>query len=332
MTAAAPRPILVTGPHRSGTTWVGRMIASHPGVAYLAEPFNVRRPPSPVCHFFHHVTPAEESAFRTYLGRLLTFRDPAPYQVRSPWPWCLPLRAARTVRCWWRRLCGCRPLVKDPTAFFSAAWLARAFAADVVVLMRHPAAFASSLKRLNAHFDFHALLAQPELLRAHGLEEFADEIRACARRPPDLIGQAALLWQVFAAAVLRYRREHPDWVFLRHEDLSADPVASFARLLPRLGLRLTPGVRRTLEEHTSPDNPREAPPGVAHQLRRDSRANIWSWKARLRPEEVERLRRETEGLARLFYADADWDGDGRQRAQAAPHRAAARAAVPQGRR
>ena len=35
----ATNGILVTGSHRSGTTWVGRMLAAAPGVDYLHEPF-----------------------------------------------------------------------------------------------------------------------------------------------------------------------------------------------------------------------------------------------------------------------------------------------------
>ena len=38
------KPILVTGAHRSGTTWVGKMLALAPGVAYVHEPFNPRTP------------------------------------------------------------------------------------------------------------------------------------------------------------------------------------------------------------------------------------------------------------------------------------------------
>lgn len=34
------RPILVTGSHRSGSTWVGRMISASPEVFYIHEPFN----------------------------------------------------------------------------------------------------------------------------------------------------------------------------------------------------------------------------------------------------------------------------------------------------
>ena len=38
--ALGRRPILVTGSHRSGTTWVGKTIALSPSVTYIGEPFN----------------------------------------------------------------------------------------------------------------------------------------------------------------------------------------------------------------------------------------------------------------------------------------------------
>ena len=36
------KPILITGPNRSGTTWVGKIICNHPDLAYVDEPFNLR--------------------------------------------------------------------------------------------------------------------------------------------------------------------------------------------------------------------------------------------------------------------------------------------------
>jgi hypothetical protein len=39
--ATTRKPILVTGSHRSGTTWVGRMLAMAPRTMYIHEPFNI---------------------------------------------------------------------------------------------------------------------------------------------------------------------------------------------------------------------------------------------------------------------------------------------------
>ena len=38
-------PILVTGTHRSGTTWVGKMLAADSRMAYISEPLNVLHRP-----------------------------------------------------------------------------------------------------------------------------------------------------------------------------------------------------------------------------------------------------------------------------------------------
>jgi len=55
---------------------------------------------------------------------------------------------------------------------------------------------------------------------------------------------------------------------------------------------------------TNPSNPAEA--RSDRSLRRDSRASIWTWKSRLTPEEIERVRVETEPLWKEFYSDGDW--------------------------
>lgn len=40
------RPILVTGVHRSGTMWAGRMLGLPRGIGYIHEPFD---PPAGTC-------------------------------------------------------------------------------------------------------------------------------------------------------------------------------------------------------------------------------------------------------------------------------------------
>lgn len=39
------RPILVTGSHRSGTSWVGKMISQSPMIGEIREPLNIYNRP-----------------------------------------------------------------------------------------------------------------------------------------------------------------------------------------------------------------------------------------------------------------------------------------------
>ena len=103
----------------------------------------------------------------------------------------------------------------------------------VVVLLRHPVAFASSLRRLYWRFDFRNWLDQPLLMR-DWLGPFEAEIREQAERPADVIEQAGLLWNVICSVADQFREQHQDWIFLRHEDLSMDPMGGFQELFERL--------------------------------------------------------------------------------------------------
>jgi hypothetical protein len=184
-----------------------------------------------------------------------------------------------------------------------------------VVLVRHPAAFAGSLKRLNWGFDFADLGEQTQLMRTH-LAPFREDIERHAGRRTDVIDDAILLWRVVYHTARQLRAAHPEWIFLRHEDLSRRPVEEFRQLFARLGLEFTPDVRWMIEESTSEKNPKTMADSEAHRTSLDSKANIWNWCRRLSHEEIERVRRGTEDVAPSFYTDADW---------AEPHPAGVRA-------
>jgi hypothetical protein len=173
-------------------------------------------------------------------------------------------------------------------------------------MIRHPAAFAASLKRLGWVFPFGDLLRQPRLLETH-LGPFEDEIRRVKETDSrDVIEHAILFWRAVHHVVLKYQRRHPEWHFLRHEDVSLAPVAHFERLLAGVGLDFTPEVRRAVEEHSARGNPARRPDDVIHELKLNSEANVWEWTRALTPAEIERVRRGTADVAGYFYADAEW--------------------------
>ena len=301
------KPILVTGAHRSGTTWVGKMLALAPGVAYIHEPFSPRTAaglsPAGFDRYFTVVTSENEARYRPGLEQTIRFRYGLGAQIRSLRGGRdlarIPRDLARVERA---RLSGARPLVKDPIALLSAEWLAETFGMDVVVMIRHPAAFAASLKRLGWKHSFANFIQEgrvPEVVRP-----YEAEIRQQAERPGEILAQAALLWRLLYNAVDGYRERHPDWAFVRHEDASAEPVATFERLYAQLGLDLTPAAKEAIARASAPDNPAELATPYAVEL--DSAASIGRWREDLTAEEVETLRERTRDVWPRFYSDDDW--------------------------
>lgn len=305
------RPILVTGAHRSGSTWVGRMIARSPHIRYIHEPFNpdAFRPGICAAQFereFTYVCAENAASYQDDLKRCLEFRYRFAEGLRTVRKAADAVRTARDFGRFtlsrWRKA---RPLVKDPHAVFSAEWLARTFAMDVVVMIRHPAAFVGSLKKARWAFRFGQFLEQP-LLMQHHLRGFQSEIEAFATETADIVDQGILLWNVIYDVILQYRNRHPDWIFVRHEDLSREPGSRFFDLFQSLGLKYTDSVRRAIADFSGPHNPGEQHSGS--HIRRDSESNIWNWKNRLTPEEIQRIRERTEPIASRLYGEEDWRG------------------------
>lgn len=283
------------------------MLALAPGVAYIHEPFNPRTPPgrSPAGfdRYFTVVTAENERRYSAGLERTIGLRYGWREQARALRGPRDVLRSARDlVAVSGARLSGARPLVKDPIALLSAEWLAERFGMDVVVLIRHPAAFAASLKRLGWKHSFATFIQDgevPEVVRP-----FEAEIREQAERPGEILAQAALLWRLLYNAVDGYRERHADWEFLRHEDASAEPVATYERLYARLGLDFTPAAREAVARASAPDNPVEL--STPHAVELDSAASLGRWRDDLTAEEVETLRERTRDVWPRFYSDEDW--------------------------
>jgi len=301
-------PILVTGAHRSGTTWVGKMLAANPAAAYISEPLNVlhRRGVyrAEVKRWYQYITPENEADYLPAFGELLNFRYHLPAELGSLRSQKDFLRMGRDLSIFAKgKLLGQRALLKDPFAVFSAPWFAQKLNCQVVITIRHPGGFASSLKRLGWNFDFRDLLDQPLLMRDH-LE--ADRAEMESMPADDVVGQSALLWRMIYRTVDSTRQLIPTIQVVRHEDLSLDPVAGYKSLYESLGLPFDEKVQETILNSSSSENPTELSKKKVHSVKLDSRANMGNWKKRLTPEEITRIRKLTEDVSHLFYADDEW--------------------------
>jgi hypothetical protein len=192
--------------------------------------------------------------------------------------------------------------MKDPIALFSAEWLADAFNMDAVVMIRHPGAFVNSLVRLGWRHPFDHFTKQPELMDE--LAPWTEDIVSFSQDERPLVDQAILLWNIIHDRIRQYRERHPEWLFLRLEDIAADPLDRFAALYRDLGLTWTDRSHAVIEEYSSMAHPAESEDASSH--RRDSRAAVNVWKSRLSPDEVARIRSGTERVVKEFYGDDDW--------------------------
>lgn len=304
------QPILVSGAHRSGTTWVGKMLAACDQVAYISEPLNVWHRPgvfhAPVRYWYMYICQENEDKFLPAIQETLNFDYHAWDEINSLRSVKDLLRMGRD----WKNFSNAkkrelRPLLKDPFAVFSVPWFKETLNCQTVITVRHPAAYASSLKRLNWEFDFSDLLNQPLLMR-DWLGPFKAEMETLQQVDKDIIGKSCLLWKMIYSVVSIYQETYPDIPVVRHEDLSIDPLKGFRLLYDSLDLNFTPDVKETIIEYSNPENPEELSTRSVHGTRLNSRANINNWKHRLTPEEVSRIRQLTAEIADIYYPEEDW--------------------------
>jgi len=305
----AVQPILVTGSHRSGTGWVGNVLAASPQpVGYVWEPFSILHRPGTCAarfpHWFPYICAENEHGVRRPVADTLEWRYAYRAELRAMRSAKDAARMARdAVRFARHRRAHAVPLLKDPIAVFSAEWLADTFRVRPVLLVRHPAAFAASIKRLRLRHPFGDFLAQPLMMR-DWLSPYAAELERFAAEEQDLVDQAILLWNVIHEALAGYRTRRPEWPLLRLEDLSRRPIEEFHALFDRIGLPRDARVDALVRETSDAANPAEA--STADSIRRDSAAHIWNWKRTLDAAEVERVREGTAALAATFYGADDW--------------------------
>ena len=302
------RPVLVTGSHRSGSTFVGKMLSLSPSLGYIREPFSVSHRPGILevqfPYWFPYICAENQEPYLRPVEDMLAFRfkgSAALRDMHAPRDLALAAHDVREFSRYRRR--GARPLLKDPIAVFSAGWLSDTFDMQAIVLIRHPAAFASSLIKYGWTHPFDDFLNQPLLMRDL-LSPFEEEIASFARSEREIIDQAVLLWTLIHHVILRYRETRPTWCFQRHEDIARDPLGRFGQMFEYLGLEFGQKERARVSAATDSSNPSEATGAGA--LKRDSRSAAQTWKTRLSARQIARIREGTEKIAAEFYSDVDW--------------------------
>lgn len=308
MIASARRHILVTGTHRSGTTLVGRILATSAAVSYLQEPFNIQYPNRAinlrVTRQFYSAegAPLEQYIASAYDDLLCKRRRPVNHAL-------LMCKAGEKDSKFILRFCkyflrslfwGVRYLLKDPIALTSSGWLYERYCLSVVCMIRSPLSFSGSLKKWNWSFDFAHFRDQPWLMRRLP-DNLSNAIMRQCRRRADIIDQSSLLWNILAFLISMYRKKYPHWCFVRYEDLARDPQAIFEVICAATSLPMSKHMTKVIRLYTGGGNlPETETPAFT---RRDSVSSLRNWESRLSPDDVDRVVAATENIASEFYPE-----------------------------
>ncbi len=294
--------ILVTGSHRSGSTWTGKVIAKASRVRYIQEPFNIAikqyNYKSPFTYWFEFLidSPTEhQKESKTYiesfykvihldtLKRLFKVRS-----LKGLYHYLADLKGRITDR----------TVIKDPIAIMSAEWIYLNYNIDIVVLIRHPAAFVASLKVKNWQYDFNNYLNQSILMNTY-LKDYQIIINDYSKNKKDIIDQGILLWNTIHETIAYYQSKYGnDWYFVKHEDLSISPIVEFDKMFSKIDLTLDSDVESYLNETTKSKE--------SSRLKRNSAENVKSWKKRLSYDEIQRIKIGTDKVWKKFYTENDW--------------------------
>lgn len=158
-------------------------------------------------------------------------------------------------------------LVKDPTAPLIADWVAERFNARILVLIRHPCGFASSIEKLEWQVRLDYLLRQ-EALMSDYLWPYEDVLH---RAKNDKWEQLGAFWAAVHWVLQKQAERNDGWHKIKYEDLCNDPRNSFNTLIEELGLEGDSKINTLLERKSAFGND---DPGSTNRLSEEM-PEIW---------------------------------------------------------
>lgn len=300
--------ILVTGSHRSGTTWIGKTISQHPRIKYIHEPFNVDYPNKEIgikINEWFTFAPTSiqkkdiEDAFDELLLSTPLFRA-IQSSRHSGNDIKFPLRFAKKLlmELFFRN----RFLIKDPIALLSSGWLHERYNLQTVCMIRHPLGFVGSLKKarwIPKTFTF--FQNQTELMQSW-LSPFKDRVDNLCKKPRNIIEHACFLWNILHFAIIDYQRKYPSWLFVKYENIARNPIPEFQKIFDYLKLPMNDAIYRYIHKYTSENNPADSE--TTKFQPRNSKKSLDVWKERLTPQEIEQVMFATKRIANELYRDS----------------------------
>jgi hypothetical protein len=270
------KSIVVAGTARSGTTWLGELIASQVPCRILFEPFNPDLVPDyRPFHYFQYMRPGtEDPEFYAFAQKVFTG------EIRNRWIDRQNERIFAQVR-----------LVKEIRANLALKWLHERFPeVPIALLIRHPCAVVCSRMELGwaTDVDIESFLSQSELIKDH-LLPYMDLIN----NAKTVEAKHTIIWCV--SNLVPLKQFNPGEVkIVYYENLCTQPEKELPALFKFIGQTYT---RSAIEIIDQPSQTTKMTSAVVSRIDK-----IESWKKKLIPSQIDNVLRTVEafGLSHLY--------------------------------
>ena len=308
-------PIFLSGIHRSGSTWVSKVLASSSELVLIQEPCNLKNHTKwlrNLEYWYQFISKENGHMFYGDFKNCVNLNYPFVRSILSSTTFAGLARiiqnsCSTSISHYLNK----RVIIKDPLAIFSLEWLKDNFNFDIIILIRHPAAFVGSIKSAKWNHPFDHFIKQSILLDKY-LDPFKFEIEEYSKTQKDIVDQGILMWNIVHHMILRYKGINPDWIFVKHEQLSTDPQIEFGNIFKQLDIAYSKNIKKIISKYSN-NTHREY---SYNNIKRNSKLNIFSWKNRLTQYEIDKIKDKTSEISNNFYSEEDWADDYRLMEQA----------------
>ena len=270
------KSILVAGTARSGTTWLGDLIASQIPSRIMFEPFN----PDLVSdyrrfHYFQYMRPGTENPeFYAFAQKVFTG------EIRNRWIDSQNERIISKFR-----------LIKEIRANLALKWLNDNFPeVPIIFIMRHPCAVVLSRMELGwaTDSDIEPLLSQPQLVEDY-LGPYLDLIRSAESSEE----KHAVIWSVSNIVPLKQFNSN-EMKVVYYENLCMHPEAELQGIFETIGYQFSSPLVHTIHK---PSQTTRAGSAVANGTDK-----IGNWKQTLSHSQIDNILRVVDefGLSHLY--------------------------------
>ncbi len=278
--------IMVTGTQRSGSTWVGTILAQSQDISWVYEPFNsefgylLEDTECSVCGYEikYRFSYPESQDYSKYVNHIRHIMNSKSLMFK-------------------------RSLLKSPFGLFHIEMLMREFDIRPVILIRNPLGYVSSIiqKGKTWKIDFNTILEQQELMSKH-LSEFEDEIKDLATRSHSILENAMLMYKIFNTYLDRFAQAN-DLKIHRLEDISSDPYSKISEICSDIEIEMTDQINTYIKTSTSAKNPTKESSEKVHHLLRNSKEIENVWKYRIGEKQVAKILSGTKSIAQKYYPE-----------------------------